>query len=123
MEIRQRQTGSVVRLDLVGRLIAADEDCLLKDKVNSLLLQGYRTILLNLEGVSQVDSLGLSTLIAIRQAADRNGGSIRLLKLPARVHSLLVVTRLITVFDVFDCEEDAMNGQPDGAEELSAAKR
>src|SRR5262249_52449335 len=46
MEIRQRQTGSVVRLDLVGRLIGADEDCVLKDKVNSLLLQGYRTILL-----------------------------------------------------------------------------
>ena len=55
MEIRQRQRASVVQLDLVGRLISADENCVLKDKVNSLLLQGHRTILLNLEGVSIVD--------------------------------------------------------------------
>jgi len=123
MKIRQRQLASAVCLELEGRLIAFDEDVVLKDKVNSLLLQGTRSILLNLEGVSQVDSLGLSTLIAIRQAADKNGGRIKLLKLPARVHSLLVVTRLITVFDVFDSEEDAMNGQPDEAEELSAGKR
>jgi anti-sigma B factor antagonist len=121
MEIRQRQRDSVVQLDLVGRLIAADENCVLKDKVNSLLLQGHRTILLNLEGVSIVDSLGLSALIAIRQAADRSGGRIRLLKLPARVHSLLVVTRLITMFDVFDSEEDAMKGQSVEADRLSAA--
>jgi len=122
MEIRQRQTGSIVRLDLVGRLITADEDCVLKDKVNSLLLQGCRTILLNLEGVSHVDTLGLSALIAIRQAADRSGGSIKLLKLPSRVHSLLVVTRLITVFDVFDSEEDAMKGQSVEADGVSAAR-
>jgi anti-sigma B factor antagonist len=123
MEIRQRQRVSLVQLDLVGRLIAADEDCVLKDKVNSLLLQGHRAILLNLEGVSQVDTSGLSALIAIRQAADRNGGSIKLLKLPARVHSLLVVTKLITMFDVFDSEEDAMKAQSVEADGLSPAKR
>ena len=111
MEIRQRHVGSVICLDLQGRLISVDEDSVLKDKVNSLLFQGHRTILLDLEGVSHVDTLGLSALIAIRNAVEKSGGSVKLLKLPARVHSLLVVTRLITVFDVFDSEADALNMQ------------
>lgn len=111
MEIRQRRVGSVICLDLQGRLTSVDEDSVLKDKMNSLLFQGHRTILLNLEGVSHIDTSGLSTLIAIRHAADRSGGSVKLLNLPARVHSLLVVTRLITLFDVFDSEADVLKMQ------------
>jgi anti-sigma B factor antagonist len=111
MEIRQRHVGSVICLDLQGRLISVDEDSVLKDKVNSLLFQGHRTILLNLEGVSHVDTTGLSALIAIRHAAERSGCSVKLLNLPGRVHSLLVVTRLITTFDVFDSEADALKMQ------------
>jgi anti-sigma B factor antagonist len=106
MEIRQRLVGSLVCLDLQGRLISVDDDSVLKDKVNSLLFQGHRTILLNLEGVTHVDTLGLSALIGIGHAVNRSGGSVKLLKLPARVQSLLVVTRLITVFDVIDSEAD-----------------
>jgi anti-sigma B factor antagonist len=102
--------GSAVRLDLQGRLIAAD-DSVLKDTVNSLLFQGIRTILLNLEEVSQVDTTGLSALIAVKHAVDSSGATVTLLKLPPRVHSLLVVTRLITVFDVVDSETDAVNAQ------------
>jgi anti-sigma B factor antagonist len=111
MEIRQRLVGSVVCLDVQGRLISADEDSVLKDKVNSLLFQGHRTILLNLEGVTHVDTLGLSALIAIRHAVASSGGSVTLLRLPTRVQSLLVVTRLITVFDVCDSEDEAVNTQ------------
>src|SRR5262245_47997083 len=111
MEIRQRLVGSVVCLDLQGRLISVDEDTVLKDKVNSLLFKGQRAICLNLDGVTHVDTLGLSALIAIRHAVTSSGGSVTLLRLPARVHSLLVVTRLITVFDVCDSEDEALNSQ------------
>src|SRR5260370_6994445 len=96
MEIRQRHVGSVICLDLQGRLISGDEDSVLKDKVNSLLFQGHRTILLNLEGVSHIDTLGLSALIAIRHAADRSGCSVKLLNLPSPFPTLLLVTMPIT---------------------------
>jgi anti-sigma B factor antagonist len=107
MQIRQRQLGTVVCLDVGGRLVVGVEDGL-KDKVNSLFLQGRRHILLNLKDVSQVDTSGLAALSAVRAAAERHGGTIKLLKLPLRIHDLLVITKLITLFDVFESEGDAL---------------
>lgn len=108
MEIRQRQLGSVVCLDVEGRLVLGVEQGL-KDKVNSLLLEGHRDILLNFKDVSQLDTTGLAAITAVRCAAERHRGTIKLLNLPMRVHSLLVITKLITLFDVFESEEDALS--------------
>lgn len=107
MEIRERSLGSVVCLDLQGRLVTFD-DGRLRDKVNSLLFEGRRQILLNLEDVSGIDTSGLSSLIAIRRATDENGGRIKLLNLPSRILDLLLVTKLITLFDIVESEADAI---------------
>jgi anti-sigma B factor antagonist len=108
MEIRERQIGTIVCLDVDGRLVVGVEDGLLKDKVNSLLLEGQRQILLNFKNVAQVDTLGLAAITAVRAAAERYGGTIKLLNLPARVRDLLVITKLITLFEVFESEPDAV---------------
>ena len=108
MEIRERSIGSVVCLDLQGRLVTTVDDGRLTDKVNSLLFEGRRHILLNLEDVSGIDTSGLSSLIAIRRATDEIGGRIKLLNLPSRILDLLVVTKLITLFDIVESEADAI---------------
>ena len=107
MEIRERAVGKVVCLDVEGRLVVPIEDGRLADRVNSLLLEGHRHILLNLKEVSQIDTTGLASLTAVRRAAERAGAAIKLVNLPPRIHDLLVITRLITLFEVFDSEADA----------------
>src|SRR5262245_4797737 len=99
MEIRQRNLGQLVCLDLVGKLVEAGQDSGLQDKVNSLLFQGYTNILLNLEGVSLIDVSGLATMTAVKLAAFRQGADVKLLNLSARSRNMLVVAKLITLFD------------------------
>ena len=113
MEIRQRQLGNVIGLDVAGRMVMGAVDRL-NDEVNRLFREGRRDILLNLADVSQVDTTGLAAIIAVRMAAERQGRNIKLLNLPKRVYSLLVVTKLITLFEVFESEGDALRsfGQP-----------
>jgi len=110
MEIRQRDFADLVCLDVEGRLVLPYEDGRLADRVNSLLLQGHRQIVLNLAGVSQIDTTGLASLTSVRQAAARAGAAIKLANLPPRVHNLLVITRLITLFEVLDAEAGATGG-------------
>jgi anti-sigma B factor antagonist len=76
--------------------------------VNSLFLQDHRDIRVNLKGVLQIDTTGLAAITAIRSASERHRGTIKLLNLPPRVHDLLVITKLITLFDVFESEADAV---------------
>jgi len=110
MKIRQRNDGSVVCLELEGRLVCSDGEHLLKDKVNSLLFQGHSRIVLNFKEVSFIDTTGLSALIGVKLAVQRAGGDIHLAILPPRIYSLLVLTRLITAFDVFESDTDAVGG-------------
>jgi len=112
MKIRQRNTGSVVCLDLEGRMVLTDGDDAVRDKVNSLLYQGHLRFVINLKEVSQMDTSGLTTMMSIRLAVHKRGGDIRLCALTARIHNLLVITRLITLFEVFDSEAEAVNSFP-----------
>ena len=84
-------------------------DDLLKDKVNSLVHQGHRKIVLNLASVPYVDSAGLGGIA--RQVHDRQpaGGSMKLLNLTKRIHDLLSITKLLTVFETFESEDDAVS--------------
>jgi anti-sigma B factor antagonist len=75
--------------------------------VNSLFLEGHRQILLNLKDVSQIDTTGIAAITHVRAAAERHRGTMKLLNLPRRIHDLLVITKLITFFEVFESEEDA----------------
>jgi anti-sigma B factor antagonist len=108
MRIDERWLEPVMVLDVTGRLGAGDGVGLLKDKINSVTLQGHRQILLNLGGVPHIDSSGLGELVAARTTVARSGGEIKLLNLTARVQDLLAICRLSNVFETFDSEADAL---------------
>src|SRR5262245_19112773 len=106
MEIQERTIGAVTVLDLTGRLVLSDT--LLKDKVHSLVFQNRLQIVLNLADVSHIDSSGIGQLLAARTAVDRAGGQIKLLNVTNKLHDLLTITKLVTVFETFDREADAL---------------
>jgi anti-sigma B factor antagonist len=108
MTIQERSVGSVTVLDCDGKLVLGDGDGLLKDKIHSLVFQGRKSILLNLGGVSYVDSSGLGALVASSLTAKNNGGQIKLVHLTKRLHDLLVISKLVNVFESFDSEAEAL---------------
>ena len=108
MTIQERAVGAVTILDLNGKLILGDGDAALKDKVHSLVFQGRKQIVLNLGGVSYVDSSGLGALVAASITSKSNGGEIKLLSLTKRIQDLLAIAKLLTVFDCHDSEAAAL---------------
>jgi anti-sigma B factor antagonist len=112
VDIQERTVGSVVVLDLSGRIMVGDNDGGLKDKVNSLIFQGYHHILLNLGDVVYIDSNGLGELVSSYSAVAKRGGQIKLVNLTKRVEDLLAICRLLTVFDTYDDEATAIASFP-----------
>jgi anti-sigma B factor antagonist len=112
MVIEQRAVGGVTVLDLNGKLALGDGDGLLRDKVHSLVFQGLKEIALNLGGLSYMDSAGLGELISVHSTATRAGGHIKIFNLTKRVNDLLAITKVLTVFDVFDSEQEALKSFP-----------
>jgi anti-sigma B factor antagonist len=108
MQIDERFVGDVVVLDLKGKITLGEGDELLKDKVNSLVNQGYKKIVLNLEGVPYIDSAGLGEVVRTYTTVSRQGGSLKLLNLTKRITDLLSITKLLTVFETFDSESAAV---------------
>src|ERR1043166_2299965 len=104
MQIEERAVGDVVILDLKGRITLGEGDELLKDKVNSLLNQGRKKIVLNLAEVPYVDSAGLGEVVRTYTTVSRQGGSLKLLSLTKRINDLLSITKLLTVFETYDNE-------------------
>jgi anti-sigma B factor antagonist len=108
MQIEERAVGEVVVLDLKGRVTLGDGDELLKDKVNSLVNRGFKKIVLNLAEVPYVDSAGLGEIVRTYTTVSRQGGSLKLLNLTKRISDLLSITKLLTVFETFDTENEAV---------------
>jgi anti-sigma B factor antagonist len=108
MQIEERAVGDVVVLDLKGRITLGDGDQLLKDKVNSLVNQGNKRIVLNLGGVPYIDSAGLGEIVGSYTTVSRQGGSLKLLNLTKKITDLLAITKLLTVFETFDSEDEAV---------------
>jgi anti-sigma B factor antagonist len=108
MQIEERNVGDVIVLDLKGKVTLGQGDELLKDKVNSLVNQGHRKIILNLADVPYVDSAGLGEIVRTYTTVSRQGGSLKLLNLTKRITDLLAITKLLTVFETFDAESDAV---------------
>jgi anti-sigma B factor antagonist len=102
-----RTVDDIVIVDCSGRLVFGEESADLRDTVRMVITQSKRVIL-NLSGVTYIDSGGLGTLVALYTTARNNGGSIKLANLTQRVGDLLQVTKLVTIFDVYDSEEDAL---------------
>ena len=108
IKIEERTIGSVTVLDIVGRLTIDQGAQHLKDKINSLISQQRTQIVLNLKNVPYIDSGGLGQLVASYGSVMKTGGALKLLNVTARNHDLLSITRLVTVFESFDSEADAI---------------
>ncbi len=116
MQIVERNNGEIVVLDLKGRMTLGEGDELLKDKINSLINQGHRKIVLNLADVPYVDSAGLGEIVRTYTTVSRQGGSLKLLNLTKRITDLLSITKLLTVFETFDSESEAVRSFSASAE-------
>ena len=112
MTIGERAVGSVVVLDLKGKLEMGDTKGLLKDKVHSLVFQGNKRIVLNLAEVGYMDSTGLGELIASHTTVVREGGQIKVANLTKRVSDLMTIAKVLSVFDAHETEADALKSFP-----------
>jgi anti-sigma B factor antagonist len=108
MQITERAVADVMILDLKGKITLGEGDELLKDKMNSLVNQGQRKIVLNLAAVPYLDSAGLGEVVRAYTTVTKQGGSLKLLNLTKRITDLLSITKLLTVFDTFDSEDEAV---------------
>ena len=108
LNINQRQAGDVTILDMDGEVRIGDSSTALRSSIRNLVAAGNQKILLNLAGVKYIDSSGIGELIANYTTVGRSGGQLKLLNLTDKVQDLLVITKLLTVFDVYDNEADAL---------------
>ena len=109
MKIEESALENVVVLDLKGKLTIGEGDELLKETIQKLMEKGHNNLLLNLEGVPYVDSAGLGEIVRTYTTVSRQGGSLKLLNLTKRITDLLAITKLLTVFDTFESEADAVS--------------
>jgi anti-sigma B factor antagonist len=108
LKVITRTEETVTVLECTGRIVFGDETAALREQVKGLIAAGKKQIVLNLGGISYIDSGGLGTLVGLYTTAQSGGSSIKLANLTQRVGDLLQVTKLLTVFDVYDKEEDAI---------------
>ena len=108
MKIVERQVGDVTILDLHGKILIGEGDDALRDAVTRLVDGGATKLLLNLADVPYVDSAGLGEIVRCYTTASRKGGSLKLINLTKKIQDLLSITKLLTVFEVFDTEDDGV---------------
>ena len=108
LEVNERQAGDVTILDMSGAVRIGEGSIALRDAIRGLADSGKTKILLNLAGVNYVDSSGIGELIANYTTVSRQGGQLKLLNLTDRIQNLLVITKLLTVFDAYEDEGEAL---------------
>jgi len=108
MKISTRQVDGVTILDCSGRITLGEGSIILRDNVSQLLAKGQKKILLNLGEINYIDSSGIGELVTAFTTARKQGGELKLLNLTKKVHDLLQITKLYTVFDVKDDEAAAV---------------
>ena len=109
LEIQQKEREGIVILDLKGRITAGPEASSLREKVAQSAAAGSKNLILNLQNVDYIDSTGLGTLVICATSLRKNGGNVKLVNLNRRNIELLVMTKLATVFEIFNDEQDAVN--------------
>ncbi len=109
MTLHTRQVDQVTVLDLSGRIVLGEGSVQLRDSIKDLLAKGQKNILLNLSDVNYIDSSGLGELVSAYTSVRNAGGELKLLGLTKKVHDLLQITKLYTVFDVKDDEASAVS--------------
>lgn len=110
LDLKERQAGDVTILDLTGEVRIGEGSVSLRDAIRGLADKGKKKILLNLAGVKYMDSSGVGELIANYTTVTRDGGQLKLLNLTDRIQNLLVITKLLTVFDAYEDEPSALQG-------------
>jgi anti-sigma B factor antagonist len=108
VKITTRQVDGVTVLDLSGRITLGEGSVQLRDSVRDLLSKGQKLILLNLGNITYIDSSGIGELVSAFTTVKNQGGELKLLNLTRKVHDLLQITKLYTVFDVKDDEASAI---------------
>lgn len=108
MEIAERKVSDVTILDLSGKMTLGEGDEMLKQTITNLLAAGSKKLVLNLENVPYIDSAGLGEVVRTHTTVTKQGGSLKLLNLTKRIEDLLSITKLLTVFETYDSEADAI---------------
>ena len=108
MRVNVRQREGVTILDLKGKITIGVGDVALRDAIHEALSAGATKILVNLQDVSTIDSSGVGELVSSYTTVTNRGGKLKLLNLPPKVADILQITQLITVFDVFEDEDEAL---------------
>ena len=108
MKIVERQVGDVVILDLHGKILIGEGDDALREAVTRLSDSGKTKILLNLADVPYVDSAGLGEIVRTYTTVSRKGGKLKLLNLTKKIQDLLSITKLLTVFETYESESEAV---------------
>lgn len=108
MTMSTRQAGGVTIVDISGRLILGEESAALRELVCDLLSKGQKKILFNLADVNYIDSTGLGHLVSSFTSVRKQGGELKLLNLTNKIHDLMQITKLYTVFDILDDENAAV---------------
>ena len=114
LRISTRTLNGILVVDCSGRIVFGEESAILRDTVRKLISESSR-IVLNLGGITYIDSGGLGTLVSLYTTAHNAGGNVKLANLTQRVGDLLQVTKLLTIFEVFDSEEKAVQSFRQGA--------
>jgi anti-sigma B factor antagonist len=109
MDIKERVVDGVSVLDLAGKIILGEGDGQIRERIKDLLADGQRKILLNLGDVTYIDSAGLGALISSYTTTKREGAQLKLVNLTKRIQDLLAITKLITVFETYDAEAEAID--------------
>jgi len=108
MKTSTRQVDGVTIVDCSGRITLGEGSVILKDVVRELLSKGQKKILLNLGDVNYIDSSGIGELVSSYTTTNHNGGQLKLLNQTKKIHDLLTITKLLTVFESFDNEDAAV---------------
>jgi len=107
--ISERTAGDVTILDLSGKITIGEGSVQLREKVRQLLNDGKKKVLLNLGDVSYVDSSGIGELVSSYTTTRNQGGQLKLLNLTKKIQDLLSITKLLTVFETFEAEREALD--------------
>jgi anti-sigma B factor antagonist len=108
MKIVERQVEDVMILDLHGKILIGEGDDALRDAVNRVVDSGKTKILLNLEDVPYVDSAGLGEIVRCYTTVSRKNGKLKLINLTKKIQDLLSITKLLTVFETYDSEDEGV---------------
>jgi anti-sigma B factor antagonist len=108
MEVKKREKSGISILDLKGKITIGAGEIALRNAVQDAINSGAKNIIINMSGVTTIDSSGVGELVSAYTTTMNRGAKLKLACLPNKVQDILVITQLITVFDVFDTEDEAV---------------